>query len=950
MRGHWRKFGGSLAALALLLCGLGLLGFALAPKQHSERPDIERLRQEWFYGQRAYPHRYIPARARLRALHELEQKLQLEQATRASFADPNVLPNPAWSFIGPQPVDTPYSAPIVSGRVSAIAINPTNVNTVYIGAAQGGVWKTTNGGNNWVPLTDTQPSLAIGSLVLDPSNPNIIYAGTGDEAYGAGILKSTDAGVTWTQMCGPFCGPLTSDGYFGGGGRIHQLAIHPTNHQIFLAATELVFTDGVYRSTDGGSSWTRVLSGNPGDSVLFDPTNGNIAYASLGGPFSTGTSRIYKSTNAGQSWVEVFDPPANAGRIGLAMATSTPTTLYAGIGDVNTGELAGFYKTTNGGTNWTSLPATPNYCDSYCNGLNFIAVQPTNPNVIFAGGAFETTLVRSTDGGASWATLQSAQNFGFMHADIHALSFFPDGNTLYVGNDGGMYVTTQVTASNPTFTALNNTLGITQFYPGISVHPTNVSSAIGGTQDQGTDIYSGSLIWNDVLCGDGSYTAIDPSNPATMYGNCAGIDIQKSTTGGGFGSWTEVSIGIDQNDRALFLPPLVMDRSSPQKLYFGTYRVYQTTNGAASWAAISPDLTAGNTFDGVISTIAVAPSDSNTVYIGTHDSRVQVTTNAGNGASATWTNVSASLPPRAVTCVAVDPATSTTAYVAFSGFTGFGDNLGHVFKTTTGGGSWTDISGDLPNIPVNWLVTAPGAPNILFVATDIGVFYTNNAGTTWNSLVNGLPRVTVLGLALHAPTHILRAATHGRGMWDVDIGSIWIVVQSAVSRKTHGAAGAFDVNLPLTGTPGIECRGGSATSDYTMVVTFSDNVTVTGSPQAQVTSGVGSVGSGGVSNGGMVTSNGNNVTIPLTNVANAQRINVTLYSVNGGGNIIIPMGVLLGDTTGNGSVNATDVSQTKLKSGQAVNATNFRNDVTVSNSINATDVSQVKLKSGTALP
>jgi photosystem II stability/assembly factor-like uncharacterized protein len=799
----WR--GRKIAALLLFLGSFALFAAVVFhPTPPKEGRDLERLRQEWFYRQRAYPHAYVPARARLAALQQLDLKLQTEQAMRASLPEINVLSNPSWTFIGPQPVDTPYSTPIASGRVSAIAINPTNVNIVYIGAAQGGVWKTINGGNNWAPLTDTQPSTAIGSLLLDPSNPNIIYAGTGDEAYGAGILKSIDAGVTWTQMCGPFCGPLTSDGYFGGGGRIHQLAIHPTNHQVFLAATELVFADGVYRSTDGGNSWTQVLSGDPGDSVLFDPTNGNIAYASLGGPFSTGTSRVYKSIDAGQNWVEIFNPPGNVGRIAVAMATSSPTTLYAGVGDVNTGGLAGFYKTTNGGTSWTLLPATPNYCNPYCNSLNFIAVQPTNPNVIFAGGAFETTLVRSTDGGASWATLQSAQNFGFMHADIHALSFFPDGNTLYVGNDGGVYVTTQITASEPTFTALNNTLGITQFYPGISIHPTNVSSAIGGTQDNGTDIYSGSLTWNDVLCGDGSYTAIDPTNPATMYGNCAGIDIQKSTAGGSFGSWTEVSNGIDQNDRAVFLPPLVMDRSSPQKLYFATYRVYQTTDGAANWTAISPDLTTnGDPFVAVISTIAVAPSNSNTVYIGTHDSQVQVTTNAGAGTLATWTNVSAGLPPRAVTNVAVDPATSTIAYATFSGFTGFGDSLGHVFRTTTGGASWTDISGDLPNIPVNWLVTAPDAPNTLFLATDIGVFYTTNGGTNWNSLVNGLPRVAVLGLALHAPARILRAATHGRGMWDVDVSSI-VPLALKVSSVTHPASNTF--HLQCHGVPSATNR------------------------------------------------------------------------------------------------------------------------------------------------
>ena len=186
-----------------------------------------------------------------------------------------------------------------------------------------------------------------------------------------------------------------------------------------------------------------------------------------------------------------------------------------------------------------------------------------------------------------------------------------------LGNDGGAYVTTQITATDPPFTALNSTLGITQFYPGLSIHPTNASVAIGGTQDNGTVIYSGALTWNDVECGDGGYTAIDFTTPATMYAACEQFNIFKSTSNGMFGSWNAALNGINTGDRVDFIPPLVMDPSNSQKLYFGTDRVYQTTNGAASWLAISPDLTGGDPFFGVISTIAVAPSNSNTVYAGT---------------------------------------------------------------------------------------------------------------------------------------------------------------------------------------------------------------------------------------------------------------------------------------------------------------------------------------------
>jgi len=335
---------------------------------------------------------------------------------------------------------------------------------------------------------------------------------------------------------------------------------------------------------------------------------------------------------------------------------------------------------------------------------------------VFAGGAFTTTLVRSLNGGTTWATAAIVQNSGFLHADMHALSFFPNGNTLYLGNDGGAYVTTQITASNPSFTALNSTLGLSQFYPGLSIHPTRAAIAIGGTQDNGTTIYSGTRTWNDVVCGDGGYTAIDFNTPATMYATCQRFNIFKSTSNGTF--WhLECCVKWNQYWR----PGGVYSSACDGFVGIRTRSISEPTactklrNGASSWTAISPDLTGGNDFFGVLSTIAVAPNNSNTVYVGTMDNRVQVTTNAGSGVLATWRNVSAGLPPRVVTHVAVSPTTSTTAYATFSGFRGFGDNLGHVFKTTNGGSAWSDISGDLPNTPVNFLVIDPDTPGNSFV-------------------------------------------------------------------------------------------------------------------------------------------------------------------------------------------------------------------------------------------
>ena len=779
--------------------------------QEQEQSDLARQREEWFYGQRAYPRKYVPAGAHAKALEQLKQQLAAEAAVRAQTGVRNAGTNPAWSLIGPQPLDTPFTDPVVSGRVTALAVDPRSSNTIYLGAAQGGVWKTIDGGNTWKPLTDTQASLAIGSITLDPSHPDTVYVGTGEENfsgdsyYGAGILKSTDAGTTWTHTCGPFCGPVGKDGFYGGGARIGGIAVHPTIGQILLAGVALLFKDGVYRSTDGGSTWTQVLPGNPGTSVIFDPSNGNVAYAALGSSFSGGTESVYRSTDAGQTWAPINGtgtsalPLTNAGRIVLAMAPSRTTTLYAGIANVSNGSLLGFFKTTDGGNTWAQLTSAPDYCTPQCWYDNVVAVQPTNPNVIYAGGAFSTTLVRSLDGGTTWVTLQSAASGGFLHADMHALAFAADGSKLYLGNDGGAYSTSQVAATNPTFAALNSTLAITQLFPGLSTHPTNVSIAIGGSQDNGTDLYSGGLTWNQVTCGDGGYTAIDTVVPSTVYATCQQISVQKSTSSGAFGTWFGSQNGINTGDRVDFIPPLVMDQSRTNTLYFATYRVYQTANGASTWNAISPDLTNESGFWAVVTSIAVAPTDSNTVYAGTGDSHVQVTTNAGSGTAATWIDRSAGLPLRVITQVAIDPGTSTTAYVTFSGFTGFGDILGHVFKTTNGGASWNDISGGLPNTPVNSIVIPPNAPNCIFVGTDVGVFYTTNGGTSWTSLVNGLPRVAVLGLAFHNPTRTLRASTHGRSVWDINVATLLPVVSIIFISPSNTTAGGASFTLTVNG-------------------------------------------------------------------------------------------------------------------------------------------------------
>ncbi len=782
------------ALFILLACSFSLLAQDQQPPFGGPNHDLQRKRAEWFYGQRAYPLGYIPAGARLEALKHLDRMLAAEALTSPMNRPSASIPasSTQWTLIGPQPTNNSLDPTIAgtpwSGRVTALAVDPRDANVVYLGAAEGGVWKTTNGGLTWTPLTDSQASLAIGSIALDPSNPNIVYVGTGEENfgsdnyYGAGILKSTDGGATWISIQTPFTGPFGPSSV-SGGAYIGALAVHPANGQILLAAVERFnpLAAGIYRSSDAGLTWTRILVGAPGTAVLFDPKTPDVAYAA---GFGAG---IYKSTDAGITWAPVADtthvlPTSNMGRIALAISSTSPITLYAGIEKASDGSLLGFFKTADGGVNWTQLGNTPDYCKPQCFFDHVIAVHPANSNVVFAGGSdfrVGRGLVRSLDGGLNWTSpsndLSKGANDEVLHPDLHALAFSRDGSKLYAGNDGGVWSTTdaQVTcttsgcsgASAFNWTNLNSTLAITQFYPGLSIHPTDSTISFGGTQDTATQKYSGNIAWDRVTCGDGAWTAIDTASPNTVYAACAGgARIRKSTSGGlPVASWKPVVSGILE-DRLSFIPPLVIDPGNPQRLYFGTFRVYQTTDGAATWTPVSPSLTN----IGAISTIAVAPSNSNVVYAGTNDAQVWVTLFATSGATATWRNVTVPpLPNRSITQIAVDPRNAATAYVTFSGFSGFTDTQGHVFKTNDGGSSWTDISGFLPNIPVNDIVVDPDVTNTLYVATDIGVFSTNNGGTTWSTLTSQLPRVAVLALRLHPPSRTLRAATHGRSAWDL---------------------------------------------------------------------------------------------------------------------------------------------------------------------------------------
>src|SRR5258706_2208738 len=512
-----------------------------------------------------------PDGARIDALRQLDSMMQMQaQQFQQSSADPNysIASNPSsWTFIGPSHT-AGNGAGLTSGRVTAIAVDPTDSNVVYAGGAQGGVWKTTDGGLNWTPLTDNQNSLAIGSIVIDPNNHNVVYVGTGeqnysaDSYYGAGILKSTDGGVSWTTLTNSNFDGSTSRAN-GGFPSVGAMAVQPggsSGTPILLAAGPSS-TGGLYVSQDGGTTWVKATgmptSLSAANSVVY--VSNTVAYAGL---FANG---VYKSTDGGVTWAA-----ANGNATGGVVTTTStqrtivgaspadPNTVYVTISDAASGgnNLSGAYKTTDGGLTWTKFTVGTNgfadFCTPQCWYDQVIAVNPVNASKVFFGGsavASSNFVMYSGDGGATW----SGKGAG-IHVDQHAGAFDATGAILYWGSDGGIYKTTGtsgLTSATVTWTNLNSNIGIAQIYASIAINANDPTITYGGTQDNGVHGFANSLIWNYMTCGDGAGSVIDANTTTTVYANCQNIDVRKSTTGAA-NSFTSVSSGKITTKRVQF--------------------------------------------------------------------------------------------------------------------------------------------------------------------------------------------------------------------------------------------------------------------------------------------------------------------------------------------------------------------------------------------------------------
>lgn len=700
----------------------------------------------------------------------------------------------------------------IGGRTRAFLINPSNTSLMYSGGVAGGVWKTTNGGTSWTPLTDDLANLAVNSMAMDPGNSAVLYAGTGegffngDMVRGMGIFKSSDGGSNWSHLTNTG----TSDFYY-----VNDILVSPNSSQRVYAATRT----GIWRSLDGGTNWTRVLneSGTTGgclDLAVRTDQAMDYLFASCG-TFTQAT--IWRNTDAGGAgaWNPVYTE-TNMGRTSLAIAPSNQSTIYALSASIDSGSsynngLHAVFRSTDSGATWTArvrntdpvrlntaLLSNTVYAFFDICGFgsqaflnqgwydNILAVDPSDPDRVWAGGI---DLFRSDDGGQNWGQAShwwaNKANGAYAHADQHVIAFHPqyDGTTnqtMFVAGDGGIYRTDNARANvdssatapcNPTsapgevtWTELNNTYGVTQFYYGVP-YP-NGSTYFGGTQDNGTlrgDDTSGSEAWEEILGGDGGAVAVDGTDTDVLYAENTRLSIRKSTDGGG--SFSDAVSGItESSNNFLFIAPFAMDPGDSSRLWTGGWYLWRTINSAGGWSRAS-DITTGS---GSVSAVASSPLDGNYVAAGMSDGHIHYNTmGLSTGSSSSWP----SSQPRSgyVSSLTWDPSTLATLYATYSTFGGGA----HVWRSTNGGSTWSSIDGSgpgaLPDIPVHSIVVDPSDGDRLYIGTDIGVFSSLDGGSNWQVENTGFANVVTESLAIDSLSGNVFAFTHGRGAWRVPL-------------------------------------------------------------------------------------------------------------------------------------------------------------------------------------
>jgi len=791
-----------------------------AEEEGDEREIID-ARERWFMMRRAYPFDAPPAEGRLRAFLS-----RPKDTGRGKDGSSSQAVAQTWRSIGPTPTTPafPSNWGVTSGRINSIAVHPANPQIVLVGASTGGIWRSTDGGINYTPVSDAQVDLAVGSIAFARSNPSVAYAGMGDLGngyFGTGVLKSTDAGATWTRISNSSLPSL---------GTTTKVEVDPANADrvYVLQATRTLTTSygivnpdgnryasGVYVSTNGGVDWRLTLAGSPRDLVIH-PNNPQTIYVgmnpvALGVPIGTPAvfepAVLQKSEDGGMTWTPFFVSPTgtNTNDMRLAVTPARPDSVYLLSGNRSNIRLDIIDRLTG-------LPTTKNLTgvDPAQFGYNsYIHVSPVNHEAIYIG---TRDLYVSGDGGNSWGNL--TKNFvhnpttnsypynpfsSTSHPDQHAFAFHPfNPNVFYIGNDGGISLTSDGGAN---FVSMNASLTLTQFV-GISAHPTDPNISFGGTQDNGTQYrLPDGKGWREFAEGDGGNSVVNPIDPrgvltTYVYGRIRRWQFNPDgTRAERTGATTNSTFGEPTTGQRIGFYAPFKNNGVDATVYFGTWRLFVSTNfadtvnvGAPTWTAPAgtKDLTRGGEAGidcgvapkpvqciDVLSAIGVERRvNARVIYTGSAQGRLMV---SKDGGVSDWTEINLPLGTEAngqkkfrfVESITVDPSNSAIAYVTLGGF-----GTGHVFKTADYGATWRDIGGtpgqanSIPNVPTSAFLIDPTTPSTLYAGTDIGVFRSTDNGATWATFNNGMLPAVVTGFATSA-NGAIQLSTYGRGAYEL---------------------------------------------------------------------------------------------------------------------------------------------------------------------------------------